>query len=310
MSNEHYALEAEVSELQGMLATLPPDEVITKMGLEARLESAIANLKALGTAPSPNEKLLLTFRGQPVDGTRGIVADFGGKALDAFSSAVGTILASINGELAERGPVPKRNDNQLMITGTATGSFGFELEVPGKSIVLFDDEVGVGDVVQAIQNLLETTVTGTDDDLTEVVDMIHPRAVKKVSEFLGYLESNQASFGLSFKGRSFKFQNTAQLSSSALKLKDQNLHEDFPSFEGYFVGILPHSRMFEFKIKESEEIIKGKIGSKQIDPNTLSEDFLKVPVSAEFRAVRVGDGKPKYSLMKIEDVSRLGNDKG
>lgn len=305
MSNEYYALQAEVSELQEMLATVPDDEVITRMGFEARLKAAISHLEALGEAPEPNEKLLLTFRGQPVDGTRGIIADFGGKAVEAFSSAVSTIMASINSELADRGPVPKRNDSQLMITGTATGSFGFELEVPAKSTDLFDDEVGVEDVVQAIQDLLETTVTGSDDDLTEVVDMIHPRAVKKFSEFLGYLESNQATFGLSFKERSFKFQNAAQLSSAALKLKDQNLHEDFPVFEGFFVGILPNSRMFEFKIKESGEIIKGKIGSKKVDPVELSENYHKALVSAQFRVVRVGVGKPKYNLMQVDDAARL-----
>lgn len=308
MSKEHYALQAEISELKEMLADLPSEEVITKMGLEARLESATANLNSLGDAPAADEKLLLTFRGQPVNGAKGIVADFGGKALDAFTSAVSTVLASINGDIGERGPVPKKDFEQLMITGTATGSFGFELEVPSKSMTLLEnEEAGVGDVVEAIQNLFETATKGTDDDLTEAVDVIHPRAVKKVYDFLGYLENNGASCGLEFKGKSFKFSSTAELSGAALKLKDQNMHEAPVEFKGKFLGILPHSKMFEFLDQESGEIVKGKIGSKQIDPNTLSEEYLRIPVKATFRSVRVGEGKPKYTLTRLEDIVPLEN---
>ncbi len=235
-----------------------------------------------------------------------MLADFGGKAVEAFSSAVSTVLASINGDIGERGPVAKKDAGQLMITGTAVGSFGFELEVSETANPLFEEEeASTGDVVVIIQNLLETAATGSDDEITEVVDVIHPRALKKVSEFLSYLETQKASCGLDFKGRSFKFSDFSQLSTASLKLKDQNVNELPKEFEGRFVGFLPHSRMFEFSIKETNEVIKGKIGSKQIDVNYLSDNFLRVPVSAKFNSVSVGEGKPKYTLMAADDIRVL-----
>lgn len=308
MSNEHYALEAEISELEDMLSTLPPEQIISRLGLEARLESVKVSLKELGAPLPPKEKLLLTFRGRPVDGSKGIVAEFGGKAIEAFSSAIGTVMASINGDLADRGPLPKRDEEQLMITGTATGSFGFEIEVPSKNSSLFEDEdemVGVTDVVEVIQDLFEIAAQGTDDELTEVVDVIHPRAVKKVYEFLSYLEGSGAYCGLNFKGKSFKFASTSQLSNAILKLKEQNVHEDKCDFEGRIIGILPHSKMFEFYDNVSNLVIKGKIDSKKIETEELSRKFLNIPVKVFFRVVRVGEGKPKYTLMEMSDITEM-----
>lgn len=305
MSREHAFLQAEISELDAMLESLPAEQVIDRISLEARLESAKARLASLG-APEIVETLLLTFRGRPVSGTRGMAADFGGKAVETFTSAVSTVLASINGDIGERGPVSKKDFGQLMITGTAVGSFGFEIEVSEQPPALFDeDDVGVGDVVETIQALFETAARGSDDELTEVVDVIHPRAVKKVSEFLGHLESNGASCGMQFKGKAFRFSSSTELSSACAKLKEQNVHEQDITFDGRFLGILPHSKMFEFLEKDSGEIIKGKIGSKQIDTNLLSEKYLKVPVSATFRSVRVGEGKAKYTLMSMDDISPI-----
>nr|WP_299379753.1 hypothetical protein [uncultured Halomonas sp.] len=308
MSKEHAFLQAEISELKSMLETIPPEQVIDRISLEARLESAESQLTSLGAAGIV-DKLLLTFRGRPVNSTRGMAADFGGKAVETFTSAVSTVLASINGDIGERGPVSKKDFGQLMITGTAVGSFGFELEVPSQPPTLFeDDDVGVGDVVETIRDLFKTAARGSDDELTELVDVIHPRAVKKVSEFLGHLESNGAFCGIQFKGKSFRFTNSTELSSAVSKLKEQNMHEGPAILHGCFLGILPHSRMFEFSDKESGKIIKGKIGSKQIDPDHLSERYLRVPVKATFRSVRVGEGKPKYTLMKLEDIALLEKD--
>ncbi|SDF69987.1 hypothetical protein SAMN05216571_101271 [Onishia taeanensis] len=302
MSNEHFSLQAEIAELENILRTIPEEKAISRLSFESRLEEARSRLAELGE-PVVKEKLQLTFRGQPVDGTSGILADFGGKAVEVFSSAVSTVMASINGDIGERGPVAKKDADKLMITGTAVGSFGFELEVAGNSNPLFEeDDVTAGGVVEIIQDLLETAATGTDDEITEVVDVIHPRALKKVSEFLGFLESQKASCGISFKGKSFKFSNNSQLSNAALKLKDQNVKERPVEFEGKFVGFLPHSRMFEFSIRETGEIIKGKIGSKKIDIEQLSDNFLKAPVGVTLNSVSVGEGKPKYTLTSASDI--------
>ena len=98
------------------------------MSLESRLESAKA---ALATLPYHlATKARLTFRGKPVFGSHGIAADFGGKAADAFSDAFAAVAAGLKEGLRYMGPIPNRDKNQLLITGTAIGSFGFEFELP------------------------------------------------------------------------------------------------------------------------------------------------------------------------------------
>jgi len=54
--------------------------------------------------------------------------EFGVKAINAFADAVAAIGASQTTSLGTRGALPNREAYQLLITGTAVGSFGFELE--------------------------------------------------------------------------------------------------------------------------------------------------------------------------------------
>ena len=91
MTNHYLAIASEIRELENLLATIPEGNVIERMSLESRLESARAALAGLPQQSAP--KARLTFRGKPVFGSHGIAADFGGKAADAFSDAFAAVQA-------------------------------------------------------------------------------------------------------------------------------------------------------------------------------------------------------------------------
>ena len=131
MINNSLTIASEIRELENLLAAIPEGNVIERMSLESRLESARAALAALPQqmiAP----KARLTFRGKPVFGSHGIAADFGGKAAGAFSDAFAAVAAGLSESLRDMGPIPNRDKNQLVITSTAIGSFGFEFELPAR----------------------------------------------------------------------------------------------------------------------------------------------------------------------------------
>ncbi len=107
----------------------------------------------------------LTFNGLPVIGSHSIFADFGMKAVSSFTDAVATVAASLSAPLAAMGPIPNRDQNQLLITNTAVGSFGFELE-EYRAQELLDDESAVAVALDLTQSLLQATL-GQDDELAD-----------------------------------------------------------------------------------------------------------------------------------------------
>jgi len=74
MINDHLTIASEIRELENLLAVIPEGNVIERMSLESRLESAKAALATLPQQRAP--KARLTFRGKPVFGSHGIAADF------------------------------------------------------------------------------------------------------------------------------------------------------------------------------------------------------------------------------------------
>ena len=128
MNSEHLSIASEIKELGALLAAIPEEDVIDRMSLESRLVSAKEALESL-PQQSP-AKARLTFRGKPVFSSHGISADFGAKAAGAFADAFSAVFAGLTNGLRYMGPIPNKDRNQLLITGTAIGSFGFEFELP------------------------------------------------------------------------------------------------------------------------------------------------------------------------------------
>lgn len=285
------SLESEIQELEQLLEGISTTAVIQRLSLESRLKSVREALERELRTPRPS-RAKLTFRGRPVVGSRGIAADFGGKASSAFADAFAAVVAGLNDSLHFMGPIPDRAKNQLLITGTAMGSFGFELELPAGG--MFPEQEKAEDALHKMQSLLEASAVGSDDDVAELVDAIHPRAVKKISEFLGVLSQYQAWCGMEFKHKIFRFEGLNQLDRSADRLGDANIKEGQETYQGKFVGVLPNSRSFEFQT--SDGLIKGKIGVYLEDPDLLIREWLKRPAQITLDVVQVGQGRPRFTL--------------
>src|SRR6266702_8707634 len=146
MSRQDYLhLRGEQEQLRRMLDKIPVENVIDRMSVEARLQDVEARLSAVRVDLIEPAHAKLTFRGKPVVGSHGIFADFGAAAVTKFIDAVACVAASISAPLAATGPIPNREQNQLLITSTAIGSFGFELEeYRGEQLPLVESPTPVG----------------------------------------------------------------------------------------------------------------------------------------------------------------------
>lgn len=202
--------------------------------------------------------------------------------------------------------IPGRKKGQPVITGTASGSFGFELELPPAGQESATGEVPDTDVkaaVQKIQELLILATEGSDDDLSEMADEMHPRAVRKVGEFLELLRLNEARFGLAFRKRRIRFASDNQLNNTITRLAAHNVHEETEDVSGLLSGILPASKLFQLNRHADWTEIEGRISSEIRDTYELARQHTGREATARIRSVRVGEGNPRYTLMRVSELT-------
>lgn len=307
MNNEYIYIASEIQELKSLLSSIPQGNIIERMSLESRLFSAEQTLKKIPQA-HVNKKARLTFRGRPVLGSHGIAADFAAKAAGAFSDAFTAISASLNEGLRHIGPIPNKDKNQLLITGTAIGSFGFEFELPPYELSLFPESNQPEKAMRKIETLFRLAAEGTDDEVAEVIEEVHPRAVKKVYEFLDILVQQNAWCGLEFENRLFRYNDYEHLKNSSCRLKDDNIKEAEEVFLGEFQGVLPTGRAFEFKLSDQKGLIRGKLDISIDDPDNLNRQWLHKPVTIKLNMMQVGEGRPRYTLMSLDNITKYNDD--
>jgi len=294
--SEYTHKAAELGFLEKQAAT-PGISKLTLMSIQARIEQARACLVDNGKLVYRPAKVRLTYRGVPVWGTHGVLAEFGTNATRAFSVAITAIAASVSGSLADKGPIPNRLSNQLLITGPARGSFGFELEeIPADKQLDIEGTTPVSQAIDILTELLEAT-TKSDEELSEPVSRLADRAIAAVSDFLNELSENDASCALTTNTRRFQFSDVEQVRRSKARLSRDNIKEDDETLTGAFVGVLPEKRVFEFKTN-SGEIIHGRIPTEITTPNDIN-GHLYMQLTIQVTARRIGSSNPRYRLKAL-----------
>lgn len=302
---ERHQLLAEKTSLERMLAGLPESSVIDRMSLEARKAKVEKELAAVPFPSREPVRVRLTFRGKPIIGSHGMFAEFGAKAINAFADAVAAIGASQTTALGTRGALPNREEYQLLITGTAVGSFGFELEEAPKDEMLFPEMSLVDHAIEQTRKIMEASL-GSDDELTEAIADVDPRAVEALRGFLVTLADQEAVCALEFKEDVFRFADVGQVRRSEGRLRQDNIHEEEKSLSGHFLGVLPHRRTFEFEVAETQEIIAGKVGPDIEDADSINH-ILRRPLTIQVYTKRAGTGRPRYTLLSYKQTKTTEN---
>jgi hypothetical protein len=295
---EYNQLLAERSALEQLIAETPPEEVIDLRSFEGRLESVQLMLEGYPVDLRLPVKARLTYRGRPVVGSHGIFAEFGMAATKAFTDTVSMLAASLDVPLAAIGPIPNRRQNQLLITSTVGGSFGFELEEHRDEILPLEEDSAVVHALVQTQELLQSAATGSDDELTEAASGQDERVVAAVRTFLKTLIDNEAVCGISVKDKAFSFRDVGEVRRSWQRLDQDNLHEEPQTLEGVFEGALPLRRTFEFRVANTSKVIVGKIGAGVPEPAKINHHLYE-NTSIEVMATRVGQGQPRYVLNRL-----------
>jgi hypothetical protein len=294
--SEYVSKSAELGFLEKQAAS-PGISRLTLMSIQSRIDQARQFLSENSGHAYRPAKVRLTYRGVPVIGTHGVLAEFGAAATKAFSVAITAIAASVSGALADKGPIPNRLANQLLITGPARGSFGFELEeISAERQLDIEGTTPVAQAIEILTDLLEGT-TKSDEELSEPLSRLADRAILAVTDFLSELADNDASCALSTETRSFRFADVEQVKRSKARLSRDNIKEEDEVLVGSFLGVLPDKRLFEFRTVDGE-VIYGRIPTDISSPNEINRN-LSTQVKIVVTARRIGSSNPRYRLKTL-----------
>ena len=296
---ERMHLLSERTALQRMIDATPPEELIDLRSLNTRLEIVNLQLAAVPEDTRQPARAKLTFRGRPVVGSFGIFAEFGMEATKAFTDAVAMVAASLSAPLQAMGPIPNRAQNQLLITSTATGSFGFELEEHGAEQMTLEDDSVLGTAIEQTRQLLEGSA-GSDDELADAASEIDPRAVGAIRAFLEKLATSEAVCAVETNEGRFAFSDVGQVRTAASRLAVENLAEDEIAVTGEFQGVLPKRRTFEFVRTDDGEVLVGKIAPGIRNPERIN-DHLQQRIEIQLVRTKVGSGRPRYLLKNLPE---------
>lgn len=299
-------LQAESSFLTRQLQRIPETAVFARESLQYRLQSVNEQIRTVANKPT-TLKARLTFNGKPVVGRQGIASDFASKAMTAFTDSIVAIAAASETVLSSFGPLPFREQNQLIITGVTTGSFGFVLQErpagDGQQQLALELPSPVSQAVDKFQEVLQST-QGSDDELGESVADLDRRALDKVRAFLLTLSEGEAYCRLEHDTKILSFNNLEAVRNSLQRLAVDNIREERQEVTGYLVGVLPNSRTFEFVRTDTHETIKGKIlpGVQHVEQ---LNDFRNRPFAAQMQVTTAGNGRPRFALASAPPFDEL-----
>jgi len=308
--NYYNDLVSQRSTLRSQLNSLPSTAWMTKLSLEAHLADLDNTITELSTnSIAEPAKVIVTFSGNPVDGSSGIWADFASKAVQSFTDAVSALAAGLNTAVQAMGKIPNKDNNRLYITNTALGSFGFVLEekTPQQNELNLDQnsETDVKKALDQITSIFQSAMT-SDEVLSESVNEINDRALEKVRTFIKILNDSDALCSIKLDDKKITFRDKEDLVQSLDRLKPDNIVIQHESLDGIFIGYLPVDRIGEFKKVDTDDIIKIKVSKDLADSNIINQHLNELS-KINITVTTVGKSKPKYTLEKIpnwENVSQ------
>ena len=297
---DYLQLLGERNALQRMIEETPLEDVLDRGSLTARFEEIEHRIAEAKVDEREPVRARITFNGRPVVDSYGIFADFGTKAISAFNEAVTAVAASLAGSLAAKGPIPNREQHQLLITNTALGSFGFELEEYRTGQLPLDEKSTLDLALECTQNLLQGSINADDELLADTASELDQRALDKVRDFVGTLAENEAVCTLQYRNQFFRFADVGQVRRSLERISRDNLHESEQVLRGEFQGVLPKRRTFEFQLAGTDQVIVGKVAPALGAADEIN-NHLHREVEIRAMVTRVGNGRPRYLLLAMPE---------
>lgn len=262
------ALRAEISNIESLLAALPPQDILGGMALRGRLSTLHEELNSISAECQTTAETLVFFGGDPVSGSHGIDTEFAATALKNYQNIISSIYADtkLNEDaLSEAGQIPFRKESALIITGMPRGSFGFKLEERADQCQLTDTALCTS--IEKANKIFALLSTESEEKIDEMLSEENARVINHIKSFIETLSSNNASARLVSRDTDISIQ---QSKIKYIHKITENIEKTFEdkSLAGTFLGARKASRDFDF-ITDDGILIKGRM-SKDIEERFIA----------------------------------------
>jgi hypothetical protein len=190
---EYDVLAAELVAIEAMLAVRSEEEDPIGFAQYSSIKAELENeLRSLENRPDRHAEFGIFFGGGPVQGSRGINADFAGRALEEIQSLITQRYAELEGRgLAPAGRLPTVDRSKMLLTNVVRGSIGFVLEEASDAPEMTDTPLCA--VVDEISDLLVRIGTQDDVAFDEAAVALDKPGLATLKKFFVMLDEHQAT---------------------------------------------------------------------------------------------------------------------
>lgn len=294
------ALRADMNSVNRLLTNRTElDDPVGYFQFKNRQQEIQKQIAELKNSPELKGSVALFFSGNPVVGSKGIRADFAGRALEIFQEVVSKQFASEEiGDIHQKGPVPLRTSSDLLITDIARGSVGFVLEEAGQNDTFVQTQLSV--VLQHVGDSISITTAPDAQAFDDLLETLDQRQLKALRSFFEHLDAANATMRLVEGDRE------VTLSSDGIRLARERTsaatieEHDNDQITGRLY-LLPGHRRFELHVGDDPAGISGSVAKEFArdhlqDMQSASDVVGKLwRVRIQIRTIRRPNGQPKLS---------------
>ncbi len=271
-----------------------------------RIQREIDQLKA---TPELKASVGLFFSGGPVIGSKGIKADFVGKAIEGFQDLVAKQFASEEtGSTGSRGPIPFKQNSDLLLTDMVRGSVGVVLEEAGQNETVTETQLKI--VMDHVADAILSSSGVNAEDFEGLLERIDHRYLTSLANLFTLLDDEHALIRIVEDMRDIQL-GELDIKRARDRLNSAQIDEDDSSeFSGRLYR-LPAHRRFELALLDglttiygtiSPEFAKTKLNEILLDGNVVGQTW---KVRLHTRTISRPNREPKitYTLLGlIEEI--------
>jgi hypothetical protein len=282
---EHDALAADLTAVEDLLASRSEDDdPIGHFQYSARKVELQEKLSQLGGRTDRHAEMGIFFGGRPVQGSRGINADFAGRALADLQSLITKRFSeSEAGHLKQHGRLPFVDRSKMVVTNLIRGSVGFVLEESGDNAEILNTPLR--EVVDEVSDILFKVSADDEAIFDEAAVALDPRFLLSLKQFFVHLDEQEATLRIVNGNRDFLLDRHA-VSLARNRVQQIEIEERRDELVGT-IFLLPASRRFEFVTQ-----MEGKSVT------------LAGPVSPQASAQIVGQQETGVSPIDVRQISQ------
>lgn len=247
------------------------NDIVGELQLEHRLKTLANKLNTLKEAALSDNSasVAIFFGGKPVLGSKGIAAEFAGSALEQFQNLISKTFATTEaGELGQRGKIPFKAQSELMVTGVASGSFGFVLDEMSEQTEIEASQLT--HIIDKATHLLRDTAAQDDAVFEHLIEDLDPRTLIALKDIFTNLDSNQATLRVVEKEIDMLLDSSA-IHRGKIRTEATSIEETTTELGGTLVGFLPEHRKFEIK-NETGDLVYGSTTKEAVDQFEKASD--------------------------------------